>query len=230
MRAGVTPPIPSGAPGFYGFSSSSDGNTTFTPLTLPAAAAVGKGSLIAVATGTGSAITGAVTTPSGYTAVPPTTPDGTRFGRISLFYKTALAAPDLAGFNLTESGGNSARWAALWTIWDPFVLDVTPTKDETNTSGTSATAPSITPVTAGTTLVTVFGHTQSVANSSGVSWGTPTGMTYRANATGISGSLRNMTLGMFSEFLTGLAPSGSRVSSPSAAAIRSGVSLILRAP
>lgn len=212
------------APAFIHVNTAIGAGVTSVDVTIPSGAqgaAAGDFAVLA------AAITpSTITSPTGWDALPDTPTTATAAsGKFYVWTKT-LASGDL-GATLTLTLGASSRIAVACAAFDPASIDVSG-KDETNTSGTSVTAPSVTTTVADTTLVTIHGV---ISNANGVqpTWTVATGMTEQADITSNHGSARNATLELSTETLTASGATGTRVATSSDSVQRQGITIALKA-
>lgn len=170
---------------------------------------------------------GLATDPTGWTplAGTPTTATGST-GRLYVWTKL-LQAGDL-GSTLTLSLNSSSRSALACITTSAAIVDTT-AKDETNTSGLSVIAPSVTPSVTNSLLVNIYG---TVPNAGGdqPTWTADPTTSERADVVSANGSSHNATLLVDTQDLTSAAATGVRTATPSLAVQRQGISLVVVTP
>lgn len=220
--AGSTPPAP---PAFKSVTTATSGSGTAPAIVLPNTgngAATGDYAILVL-----SATPGTATDPAGWTPLlgSPTTATGSS-GRIYVWTKI-LQAGDL-GATLTLTLGSSSRAVMACITTDSAIVD-TSAIDLTNTVGTVVTAPSLTPSTPASLLVSIFGTVPNVGGDQ-PTWTPDPATTERADLVSTSGSSHNATLLVTTQNVTSGAATGTRVATPSLVVQRQAISLILITP
>lgn len=165
--------------------------------------------------------------PSGWTPITgsPTTATSSG-GKFYVWIKAVYAAGDL-GATMSWTLAASSR-AAMACITTAAATLVTTAKDETNTAGTSVTAPSVTPSTSTDLLICVHGVIGNVSGAP-ITWTPDAATTKRVGISSANGTLRDSTLLVATQELTSSSATGTRIATPSASVQRQGISLILTA-
>lgn len=129
-------------------------------------------------------------------------------GQLTIWSKT-VTAPDI-GADVTIAASSSARWAmAIMVHYGVTGFDTAPVFSTDGGPTTSPTAPSITTVTAGVELYSVYGVNVHV-NGSGVIYTLPAGQTEITQLCSSNSTSLNSTLAIGTEILSSPGDSGSR--------------------
>ena len=202
-----------------GASSLGGGNGTSFTVSRPAGIAVGD-VLLAVVTAKQRGGANVISAPAGWTSVVLTDAGSGEF-RQQVFWK-AVAAGDPASDTFTTS--SSERAAALMLAYRGVdgVNPIAAQGGQANASSSSATAPSISPAAANTTLVGFFG-----TGNGNASFTAPGGMVLEASDSSSAGP-NGVAVAAADETLTAAGATGSRVASASTSAVNIGQLVALR--
>lgn len=239
FRLTVTDPSSSSSTDDVTITSVGSGVPQFKSQTSTTAVSGTSGSLVLPNTGDGAAAddfailvlesnTGNLTSgdPSGWTPLTDTPTAVTSSGGKLYVWTKTFVAGDL-GDTVSWTFTASSRKAAACITTSTATLAAS-AKDETNTSGTSVVAPSVTPGTDSDLLVVIHGI---VSNATGIqpTWTPDPATTERVDITSANGALNNATFLIATQELSSGAATGTRTATASANVQRQGISLALSA-
>lgn len=214
------------APTYKAQTSNTAVSGTAQSLVLPNTgdgAAAGDFAVLVLVTSGSSTLTSG--DPSGWTPITgsPTTATSSG-GRLYVWTKAVYAVGDLGGtLNWTLSASSRTAMSCITTSAATLAASA---KDETNTSGSSVTAPSVTPGTATDLLVVIHGVIGN-ATIDQPTWTADGATTERVDISSANGALRNATLLIATQTLASAAATGTRIATSSVNVQRQGISLAL---
>jgi hypothetical protein len=187
-------------------------------------AAVGDYGIIVLATAAGTVTSADPTGWTPLTGSPTTATSGV--GRFYVWVKPSLVVGDL-GATISFTMSASSR-VAIASITSSSAILANSAKDETNSSGLSVVAPSVTPGTASDLLIVIHGV---ITNGSGSqpTWTPDAATTERVDITTANASARNATLLVATQVLSSSAATGTRTAIPTLDVQRQGISIALSA-